>query len=157
MAEIILDTEGVRLPEGLTKAQLQIAAERCAALAERRAQPEAPWREITLHVTHDAENQEVNRRILGHDYATDVITQAYEPFPFEPPGLVAELYVNVDEARRNAERLGRTTWAEELLLYIAHGCDHLTGADDATPAQRQAMRRRDLRWMRLAAQAAKLP
>ena len=156
MAEIILDTEGVRLPTGLTKAGLLAAASRAAALAERRARPEAPWREITLHVTHDADNREVNRRILGHDYATDVITQAYAPFPFEPPGLVAELYVNVDEAHRNAERLGRTTWAEELLLYVAHGCDHLTGADDATPGQRREMRRRDLRWMRLMAAEAGL-
>ena len=150
MAEIILDCAGVRLPTGLTRAALTRAAGRCAAAAERLARPGAPWREITLHVTHDAANREMNRRILGHDYPTDVITQRYEPFPFEPPGLVAELFVNVDEARRNAERLRRTSWAEELVLYVAHGCDHLTGADDATPEGRRAMRRRDLRWMRAA-------
>jgi len=41
----------------------------------------------------------------------------------------------------------------ELALYLAHGCDHLAGADDATPRQRAAMRRRELRWLRAAAHA----
>ena len=36
----------------------------------------------------------------------------------------------------------------ELALYLAHGCDHLTGADDATPAGRARMRRRELGWLR---------
>ena len=101
-----------------------------------------------------AANRAANRRILGHDYPTDVITQAYAPFPFEPPGLTGELFVNVDQARRVAEALGRLAWHEELLLYVAHGCDHLAGADDATPAERRLMRRRDLRWMRAALVAA---
>jgi ssRNA-specific RNase YbeY (16S rRNA maturation enzyme) len=35
----------------------------------------------------------------------------------------------------------------ELALYIAHGFDHLSGADDNTPARRAAMRRTEMRWL----------
>jgi ssRNA-specific RNase YbeY (16S rRNA maturation enzyme) len=35
----------------------------------------------------------------------------------------------------------------ELALYIAHGFDHLSGADDDTPARRAAMRRTEMRWL----------
>lgn len=148
---------GLALPPDLPRARLLCAARVCVRAAQRFAPPPTPWREVAIHLTGDTANQAINKRILGHDYPTDVITQAYEPFPFEPPGLTAELHVNVEQARRAAKALRRLTWAQELLLYIAHGCDHLTGADDATPAQRQVMRRRDLRWMRAALKAANRP
>lgn len=148
---------GLALPPDLPRARLLRAARACVRAAQRFAPPATPWREVIIHLTGDTANQAINKRILGHDYPTDVITQAYEPFPFEPPGLTAELHVNVEQARRAAKALRRLTWAQELLLYIAHGCDHLTGADDATPAQRQVMRRRDLRWMRAALKTADRP
>lgn len=151
---VTLRAAGVALPPGWGAARLARAAEVCVAHAQRFARPADPWREVAIHLQGDAANRAANRRILGHDYPTDVITQAYAPFPFEPPGLTGELFVNVDQARRAAEALGRLAWHEELLLYVAHGCDHLAGADDATPAERRLMRRRDLRWMRAALAAA---
>lgn len=150
---VMLDVRGVALPPGWDGARLARAAGVCVEWAQRFARPEVPWQEVSIYLQGDAENRATNRRILGHDYPTDVITQAYEPFPFEPPGLTGELFVNVDQARRVAEGLGRLAWHEELLLYVAHGCDHLTGADDATPEGRRLMRRRDLRWMRAAVAA----
>ncbi len=139
-----------RLTPPLRKARLQKAAEYCARAAERWSKPEAPWQEVTVHLVHDKTSAEVNDAILGHEGPTDVITQRYETFPGEAPGLIGELYVNLDEAKRMSEKLGTTTFEEEVILYIAHGCDHLTDANDATPAERAAMRRRDLRWMHAA-------
>lgn len=136
-----------RLPAPLVRKRLEGAARYCVAAAQRWSRPQVPWREVTIHLVHDALSAEVNDAILGHEGPTDVITQRYEPFPGEPEGLIGELYVNLDEAARMAEKLGRTTFEEEVVLYIAHGCDHLTDADDATPEERAAMRRRDLRWM----------
>ena len=44
--------------------------------------------------------------------------------------------------------------AEELLLYVIHGTLHLVGYDDATPAQRATMRRRETSiWPRSAIRA----
>ena len=38
--------------------------------------------------------------------------------------------------------------AKELFLYVAHGMDHLSGADDHAPCDYAAMRRRELGWLR---------
>lgn len=105
-------------------------------------------RALTLVLTDDAHSEAFNGRLLRHDGPTDVITQAYDPFPGEPPGRIAELYINLDRAQAvGGTRAGRSP-NHELLLYIAHGLDHLNGHDDATPAQRRAMRRRELAWLR---------
>ena len=76
-----------------------------------------------------------------------MVTQRYDPIPGEEPGIYGELYVNLDQARRVAHR--RRGWSPdmELLLYIAHGMDHLSGADDADDAGYMRMRRRELRWI----------
>jgi rRNA maturation RNase YbeY len=85
---------------------------------------------------------------MDHDGPTDVITQRYTPIPGESAGLIGELFVNVERAHQAAPR--RTGWSpdHELALYLAHGCDHLTGADDTTPRERARMRRRELAWLR---------
>lgn len=153
MAEVILEIHG-KLSAPLQKRRLQIAANACARAAERWSKTEVPWQEVTIHLVHDKMSAEVNDAILGHEGATDVITQRYEAFPGEAPGLIGELYVNMDEAERMAQKLGTTTFEEEVVLYIAHGCDHLTDADDATPEERRMMRRRDLRWMHRALEEA---
>lgn len=85
---------------------------------------------------------------MGVEGATDVITQAYEAIPPEPEGIYGELYVNVDQACRFSGAAKNWSMAKELLLYVAHGMDHLSGADDLEPADRARMRRRELKWMR---------
>jgi len=118
-------------------------------LAERARTPaEPPWQEVTVHLLDDAGIAPVNRAIMGHDGPTDVITQRYTPIPGEPGGLIGELFVNVERARQTAPR--RAGWSpdRELALYLAHGCDHLAGADDITPRERTRMRRRELAWLR---------
>ncbi len=106
-----------------------------------------PLASLTLVLTDDDTSAEYNQLILNHTGPTDIITQAYAPLPGEPPGLTAELYINLDLALR----IGRTKTGlspnRELLLYIAHGLDHLNGHDDATPVLRRAMRRRELAWL----------
>lgn len=154
MTAVHVLTQG-RLPRPYSRAVLQRVAEVCVAMAQRWSLPETAWREVTVYLVRDAESAAVNRAILGHEGATDVITQAYDALPGEEPGLVGELYVNLDQALRVSAQLGRTTPEEEAALYIAHGCDHLTGADDATPEMRRAMRRRDLRWMHRALDGAR--
>ncbi len=119
-----------------------------AYLAQMRRSDDAPWREITVHLLDDAGIAPVNTAILTHDGATDVITQRYDPCPGEPGGLIGEVFVNVERARHSAPR--RAGWSpdRELALYLAHGFDHLTGADDRTPLERTRMRRRELAWLR---------
>ncbi|TAN38842.1 MAG: rRNA maturation RNase YbeY [Verrucomicrobia bacterium] len=107
------------------------------------------WQEVGILLTDDAGIVMANEAVFGRDYVTDVISLTYLPQPGEV-GLSGELIINVELAvREGARRAGGPD--RELALYLAHGCDHLAGADDATPRQRAAMRRRELRWLRLAA------
>ena len=119
-----------------------------AELAGARSSEGMPWREVTIHLLDDAGIAPVNLAIMGHEGATDVITQRYAPIPGEPDGLIGELFVNVQYARNAATRRAGWSADRELALYLAHGCDHLSGADDHEPRERAAMRRRELAWLR---------
>ena len=76
---------------------------------------------------------------------TDVVAQAYAAVP-GVCGATAELILNAERAQAEGRaRAGGP--ARELALYLAHGLDHLAGADDDTPAARRAMRRRETDWL----------
>lgn len=117
----------------------------CRSFAERsarRIRVAIPWQRIDLIFTDDASMAEINQAVVNHEGPTDVITQKYDPLPGEPAGLCGEIYINLDEAARHPDP------EKEILLYLAHGCDHLSGADDVSPAERRTMRRRELGWIR---------
>lgn len=90
----------------------------------------------------------LNRTFVGHEGPTDVISFRYDLIPGAPQGT-AEVVVNAERAVQEARRRGIPVH-RELALYLAHGCLHLTGADDATPGQRAAMQRIQNRWLRQA-------
>jgi len=105
------------------------------------------WGEVSVVLVDDRKSQEINRAALGHDYPTDVISFNFAPLPGEDPTACnGEIVVNAEMALRLGGRYGGVH--RELALYLAHGCDHLSGADDATPAERMTMRRRELRWLK---------
>ena len=110
--------------------------------------PARHWRDVHVALTSDTEIASVNERFLKHAGATDVISFLYAPVTGGSEALDAEIVVNVQRALAVGPRFGGV--ARELALYIAHGCDHLTDADDRTPKQRMQMRRRELRWLRKA-------
>jgi rRNA maturation RNase YbeY len=122
----------------------------------QRLTPEDEWQSLSVLLTGHTEIQALNREFLAHDDVTDVISFRLDPVPGEPPLLTGELIVNVELAfeegtRRMQAHAGRH-WspAWELALYLAHGCDHLTGATDSDAPERRRMRRRELSWLRQA-------
>ena len=113
--------------------------------------PDRPdWASLTLALHNDAEMRACHHASFGSEETTDVISFLYAPLPGETNGAHAEIFVNVDEARRQGVRRRRSSPVRELALYIAHGCHHLTGADDNTPARRKAMVDTERRWVRRA-------
>jgi len=118
------------------------------AASGRGSPSAAPWREVAIHLLDDAGIVPVNAAIMAHRGSTDVITQRYDPIPGEPGGLTGELFVNVERAACCAPRRAGWDPDRELALYLAHGFDHLTGADDATRAGQSRMRRRELGWLK---------
>ena len=131
---------------GVTKAELKRAAAFFAAKSSARIG--VPFRAVTVVLQDDAFSAEVHEAINGAKGPTDVITQRYDAMPGEAEGVYGELYVNVDQALRVAPKRRGWSAAKELLLYVAHGMDHLSGADDLKPADYDRMRRRELRWMK---------
>ena len=131
---------------GLTKAEVKSAAAFFAARSSARVG--LTFHEVTVHLVRDAVSDEMHRAIMGVEGATDVITQAYDAIPPEEPGIFGELIVNTDQARRAAPKRRGWNIARELLLYVAHGMDHLSGADDQSERDYQTMRRRELSWLR---------
>jgi probable rRNA maturation factor len=81
----------------------------------------------------------LNRTFLRHDYQTDVLS-----FPLsESSGVLeGEVYVNLDQARRQAREY-RATIRSEVSRLVAHGVLHLAGYDDGSHAQRRVMKERE--------------
>lgn len=116
---------------------------RLASLLEA-ADPGTRWEEVTLLLTNDAGITRYNLEFFGKNSPTDVISFRSEPVPGEE-GTSGDLIVNVECALREGPRHAGAD--AELALYIAHGCNHLSGADDNTPARRAAMRRTEKKWL----------
>ena len=82
----------------------------------------------------DERELEVNRRFLGHDYYTDVITFDYST----ASTLNGDIFISLDTVRSNAAMVG-VTFDYELLRIIIHGVLHLTGQGDKTPETKAQM------------------
>lgn len=99
-------------------------------LALRRA-TRRPGSGVTLLLTSDREIRTLNRRHLGHDRVTDVLSFPSEE-PLEPgvPHL-GDIAVSLPRARRQARRAG---WPlrSEMALLVTHGYLHLLGHDHET-------------------------
>jgi len=115
------------------------------ALANRAFPAEAPFAELAVVLTDDAAMPAYKAGCFGFRAQTDVVTQAYAAVP-GVCAATAELVVNAERARAEGRRRPGGP-ARELALYLAHGLDHLAGADDDTPARRRAMRRRETAWL----------
>ena len=106
------------------------------------------WEQVSVVVTDDEGIALVHQSYLGSAQPTDVISFVYEPLPGAEQGLHGEVVVNARRAAHEGNQ--REGIDKEFALYLAHGCHHLSGASDATPQLRSRMRKRELRWLKLA-------
>lgn len=89
---------------------------------------------------------EANRKFLGHDYYTDIITFDYTvPEKRDDNGnllrrgrVAGDIFISLDTVVSNAEKFGSTNF-EELLRVIIHGVLHLAGINDKGPGEREIM------------------
>ncbi len=81
--------------------------------------------EVSLALVDDAEIADLNRRYLGKGDPTDVISFALHD---EGEAPVGDLYVGVEQARRQAREL-EVSPAEETLRLAVHATLHLLGWD----------------------------
>lgn len=82
--------------------------------------------------------RKLNRTYLGHDYSTDVMT-----FPLgDRRMLEGEIYINLDQARRQAQEYGATV-GQEIARLVIHGTLHLIGYDDTRTSAARRMRKKE--------------
>ena len=107
-----------------------------------------PWSEVTVVLVDDDSITQTNREYFGKNRPTDVISFRYDSIPGEAESWSGDLVINVDRAVSEGTARGKLD--HELALYIAHGFDHLSGAEDDTPEKQKKMRATETAWLRTA-------
>ena len=100
--------------------------------------------ELSVLLVSDAEMQRLNRDWRGKDRPTDVLAFAQgEGDGGAPDGLLGDVVISVDTARRQAGDAGSSLGAEADRLLI-HGLLHLLGYDhERSAAEARRMQRRE--------------
>jgi len=101
---------------------------------------------VCVVLVDDKGMTQTNQEYFGKNRPTDVISFRYDPVPGENNAWSGDLIVNVDRAVQVGPQHKGVDY--ELALYIAHGFDHLSGADDDTDAKRKKMRATETAWLR---------
>ena len=84
---------------------------------------------VNVLVTSSAELQVLNRRFMGKDKPTDVLSFPAPPGGSPPAKRVAgDVAISADIARKNATLLGHSA-ADEVKILVLHGILHLAGLD----------------------------
>ena len=85
---------------------------------------------------------DINKRFLGHDYYTDVISFDYSSdfeLQYGTNSLSGDIYISIDSVQYNAETY-KVAFEKELYRVMVHGLLHLLGFDDMTPELQKEMR-----------------
>ncbi len=103
---------------------------------------EAADAEINVVLVDNKKIKEMNNAFLGHNYATDVLSFAYEKEEKQKNGVAGEIVISVEMAARIARRQERAVNGE-LALYLTHGLLHLLGYNDKKKADAKKMHQRE--------------
>ena len=105
---------------------------------------EKDW-EFKIWFLDDEAMAEAHVDIMDVPGTTDVITMAYqeEPEALFPGDMGLELLICVPFAEREGAERADSSMADELMLYLVHGCLHAAGENDLAESDRISMRRRE--------------
>jgi len=98
----------------------------------------ARGREFHCLITDDRELRRLNRRFLGHNYPTDVLS-----FPSDGKDALGDLAISAGRAAEQARALGHSQ-LDEIRILMLHGVLHLVGMDHEIDGGRMA--RAETRW-----------
>lgn len=99
---------------------------------------------VTLAFVNNEHIHRLNKQFLDHDEPTDVLT-----FPYSEKSsrlLEGEIVIGYEVAATQAQERGHSL-EQELMLYVIHGCLHLCGYDDRSPAAARKIRARERHYL----------
>ena len=94
---------------------------------------------LNLILCEDAEIREYNKKYLGHDHETDIITFYDKDENGDTEG---ELLMSLETIFSNSIRFRTDKW-KELKRVVIHGVLHLCGYDDKTKKEKAIMKKRE--------------
>ena len=89
--------------------------------------------ELSFVIVDDGTMRAMNKKFLKHNYITDVIT-----FPLEQKGVNAEIYIDAQQAKRQAKEHAVTV-KNEMMRLVVHGTLHAIGYRDTTKGSKKRM------------------
>lgn len=84
--------------------------------------------EISLLICDDARIKELNMEYREKDYATDVLSFPMSEDPYEEGGMLGDIAISLDTAKKQAQEADIALEREISFLFI-HGLLHLMGFD----------------------------
>lgn len=95
--------------------------------------------EIVYRFVSEKRILEINTKFLSHNYVTDIITfdESYMSL------LAGEVFICIEEVRRNCREFGSSNFGDELKRVIVHGLLHLIGYADGTNEEKEVMRSKE--------------
>ncbi len=79
--------------------------------------------EVSIALVSDKTIHKLNKLYRGEDKPTDVLS-----FTYNEGGLLGEILISIDTAKRQAKQLGHTL-EDEITRLMVHGLVHLLGYD----------------------------
>jgi len=95
-------------------------------------------RQVNIVLFEEAEARAINRKYRGKDYATNVLSFAYEPLRGEKTGLLGDLVICPAVVAREAREQGKKD-RDHFAHLTVHGTLHLLGFDHDTPRKESRM------------------
>jgi rRNA maturation RNase YbeY len=86
----------------------------------------------------------INKKYLGHDYFTDIVTFDNS---FIEKLTDGDIFISVDRVKANSITY-QTSFNDELHRVMAHGVLHLLGYGDKNDKERKEMRKREESWLK---------
>lgn len=93
--------------------------------------------EAAITFVDDEHIRQLNKKHRKLDRATDVLS-----FATGEEGLLGDVVISIDTAKRNAKRFG-SELNEEIERLVVHGTLHLLGYDHVSAKKRMAMREKE--------------
>ncbi len=87
---------------------------------------------LAIIFTNNYHIKKINKEFLNHNYTTDVIAFSLG----KDCGIDAEIYINLDAARKQAKEY-MVSYSNEVSRLIIHGLLHIIGYNDATSDEKK--------------------
>jgi|SRR5579862_775140 len=95
--------------------------------------------ELNFIFCNAKEIKTLNKRFLGHDYTTDILTFNFSK---KAAAIAADIFISQEQVKLNAKEF-HTSFKKEIHRVIFHGVLHLCGYKDKTSKEKLSMQSKE--------------